>query len=279
MDAKKIKHAVQAFFQAMKSKNYVPVEKINDKDNLLEDKVVLIVGASGGIGSEIARAFASSGAKVVLAARNTKKLDKLSEEIGPNAKWIQFDISDIKEIRKNVEKAVEIYGRIDALVNVAGIHSTKSMTNFFNTTIEDWERIMKVNLEGMYFTSQAVAQYFVDNKIKGHILNISSSTGAEPAWSAYRLSKRDIEGLTLGLAQVLTKYGITVNGIAPGSTATGLLGVKEGDSIYTTDNEVGRYVMPNEVATYALLLVSDLGNMVVGDTLYISGGRGTYDIR
>ena len=279
MDAKKLKHAVQAFFQAMKSKNYIPVEHVSDKENLLDSKVVLIVGASGGIGSEIARTFAKSGARVILAARNTRKLEKLTKEIGPNAKWIQFDISDVQGIKDTVNKAVEIYGRIDALVNVAGIHSTKSMTNFFNTTIEDWENIMKVNLEGMYFTCQAVAQYFVDSKIKGHILNISSSTGAEPAWSAYRLSKRDIEGLTLGLAQVLTKYGITVNGIAPGSTATSLLGVKEGDSIYTTDNDVGRYVMPDEVATYALLLISDLGNMVVGDTLYISGGRGTYDIR
>lgn len=119
----------------------------------------------------------------------------------------------------------------------------------------------------------------VNNKIKGHILNISSSTGAEPAWSPYRLSKLGVEGFTRGLAQTLTPYGITVNAIAPGSTATNLLGYSNGDSIYTADNVVGRYIMPDEVASYAKILVSDLGNMVVGSTLYVSGGRGTYDIR
>lgn len=119
----------------------------------------------------------------------------------------------------------------------------------------------------------------VDNKIKGHILNISSSVQNEPAWSPYRLSKWGIKGLTSGLAEKLLPYGIIVNAIAPGSTATNLLGVKDGDSIYTDDNLIGRYIMPDEVATYAKLLVSELGNMVVGDTVYISGGRGTITIR
>ena len=95
----------------------------------------------------------------------------------------------------------------------------------------------------------------------------------------YRLSKWGIKGMTLGVAQQMLPYGITVNAIAPGSTSTNLLGVSDGDSIYTEDNEVSRYAMPDEIATYAKLLMSDAGNMVVGDTIYISGGRGLVSIR
>ena len=151
--------------------------------------------------------------------------------------------------------------------------------NFFNTTQEEFDKIMKVNLKGTYFVSQKIAKYFVENKIKGHILNISSSTGGAPGGSAYRISKQAIENLTLGLAQKLSPYGIVVNGIAPGSTANNLLNYKDGDSIATRDNVIGRMVMPDEIATYAKILVSDLGNMVVGETIYISGGRGKLDNR
>lgn len=279
MDIKTLKHITQAFFQAMKSKKYVPIEHINNKENLLVNKVVLIIGASGGIGSAIAREVSASGGKLILAGRNIEKLKKLSDEIGENVKRIEIDTSKTKDIKKEIYSAVKFFGKIDILINVAGVHSTKPMTTFLNISVDDYEKIMSVNLEGTYFACQAIAKYFIDSKISGHILNVSSSTAGEPSWSAYRLSKRGVESLTTGLAQSLTKYGITVNGIAPGSTATELLGFKKGDSIYTTDNEVGRYIMPEEVATYAVMLVSDLGDMVVGDTLYISGGRGTYDIR
>jgi 3-oxoacyl-[acyl-carrier protein] reductase len=138
---------------------------------------------------------------------------------------------------------------------------------------------MDVNLRGTYFVVQKVAKYMVRNKIQGHILNISSSTALEPAWSPYRLSKWGIRGLTLGLAQQLRPYGIIVNAIAPGSTATGLLGVKEGDSIWTSDNNQNRFIMPDEIASYAKMMCCSLGDIIVGDTLYISGGKGIIDRR
>ena len=183
------------------------------------------------------------------------------------------------KIQELIDTAISIYGKIDVLVNSAGIHSTKSLHGYFDVDEEEFDSILTVNLKATYFVTQLTAKYMVENKIKGHILNISSSVANEPAWSPYRLSKWGIKGLTLGVAQQMLPHGITVNAIAPGSTATNLLGVSEGDSIYTEDNEVGRYVMPNEIAMYAKLLVSDAGNMVVGDTIYISGGRGIVTIR
>lgn len=113
----------------------------------------------------------------------------------------------------------------------------------------------------------------------GHILLVSSSRGAEPAWSPYGISKWSLNGLTKGLAQILLPYGIIVNAIAPGSTATELIGVKSGDSIESEENGLGRLVMPVEVANVAKLLVSGAGDMIVGETIHISGGRGLFDIR
>ena len=118
-----------------------------------------------------------------------------------------------------------------------------------------------------------------DNAIKGHILLISSSRGSEPAYSPYGLSKWGLNGLTQGLAKLLLPHGIIVNAIAPGSTATPLLGIKEGDNLYCDENGMERYIVPDEVAAYARMLVSDMGNVVIGETIHVSAGRGVFDIR
>ena len=116
-------------------------------------------------------------------------------------------------------------------------------------------------------------------KDKKHILLVSSSRGAEPAWSPYGISKWSLNGFTQGLAQILLPSNIIVNSIAPGSTATELIGVKEGDNIFSEENGNGRLIMPDEVANVAKLLVSPSGDMIVGQTIYVSGGRGVFDIR
>ena len=114
---------------------------------------------------------------------------------------------------------------------------------------------------------------------KSHILIISSSRGSEPAWSPYGISKWALNGLIRGLAQMLLPYGIIVNGISPGATATELIGIKEDDSIYSTENGEGRLIMPDEIANVAKLLVGPAGDMIVGETIHVSGGRGVFDIR
>lgn len=281
MNVKTIKHAIKSFAAALKTKNIVPIEHCVDEKKILQGHVALITGGSGGIGYAISKSFLESGCKVIIAGTNVNKLKHCTERLGggDNISYIVLDLYEISTMSEKIENAGKIFGKIDILVNSAGIHSTRAMTDFFNTTEEDFNNILNINLKGTYFISQAICKYMLDNKIRGHILNISSSTGAEPAWSPYRLSKLGVEAFTRGLAQTVTPYGITVNGIAPGSTATNLLGYKKGDSIYTEDNDVGRYIMPDEIASYAKILVSDLGNMVVGNTLYVSGGRGTYDFR
>ena len=121
---------------------------------------------------------------------------------------------------------------------------------------------------------QGIAKYMIDNGIEGHILNVSSSSAQRPAWTPYEISKWAINGMTKGMADVLLPYGIIVNAIAPGPTATPML-IKNGDSCISNDNNlIGRFEMPSEIANLATFMVSNLGNMIVGDTVYISGGSG-----
>lgn len=278
LSGKKIKRIAKTAVSVLKTKRMIPIERPVDREMLLKDKVALITGGSGGIGFAIAKSFLESGCKVIIVGTNEDKCKKSCEKLG-GGRYIVFDLKETSKIQELINTAVLIYGKIDVLVNSAGIHSTKSLHGYFDVNEEEFDSILTVNLKATYFVTQLTVKYMVENKIKGHGLNISSSVANEPAWSPYRLSKWGIKGLTLGVAQQMLPYGITVNAIAPGSTATSLLGVSEGDSIYTEDNEVGRYAMPDEIATYAKLLVSDAGNMIVGDTIYISGGRGVVSIR
>ncbi len=136
----------------------------------------------------------------------------------------------------------------------------------------------KTNLNGTFFLSKTVAKYMIQNGIKGNILNIASSSSLRPAASAYTFSKWGIRGFTLGLAKTLAPYGITVNGLAPGPTATPMLH-RDGHDITFEKNPMGRFAMPEEIANMAAVLVSDIGRMVVGDIVYMTGGAGviTYD--
>ena len=255
-----LKSIIKKIIMQTKKREIVPIQHNVDNGNMLQDKVAVIIGGSGGIGLSIAKSFYESGCKIVLCGTNEKKLKKCIDEFPENnrIRYMVFDVSDFEKIEDNVKKTVEFFGRVDILVNSAGVHTEKA--DFLNMTLSEYDRVMNIN-------------------IKGHILLVSSSRGSEPAWSPYGISKWSLNGLTKGLAQMLLPYGIVVNGVAPGSTATELLGVKEGDSIYTTENRVQRLIMPDEVANVAKMLVSSAGNMIVGETIHISGGRGICDIR
>lgn len=123
--------------------------------------------------------------------------------------------------------------------------------------------------------SQAVSQFMIEKKSKGHILNITSSSALRPAWTPYQMSKWAIKGFTLGLADTLIPYGIIVNAIAPGPTATPMLNKQEGDSIYEPYTPARRYATPEELGSLAVFMVSSAGDMIVGDTVYMTGGSGT----
>ena len=193
---------------------------------------------------------------------------------GLSCESLVLDVLDVKAMPGKVSEAAGIFGedRIDILVNSAGV---VSHSGFEEMTEEEYDKIMGINAKGTYFMSQAVSKFMIERKIHGHILNVSSSSSLRPAWTPYQISKWAVRGLTLGLADSLLPYGITVNAIAPGPVATPMLGKHEGDSIYNPYNPSGRYSMPEEIAELAVFMASSMGDLIVGDTFYITGGSGT----
>lgn len=188
-----------------------------------------------------------------------------------------IDMNDSSSFDKKISEASNIFGKIDILINSAGVHSENM--DYWNMTEPEFDRIMNINLKGVYFFTRSAAKYMKDLGNRGSIIFISSSRGSEPAWSPYGISKWGLNGMVKGLAKTLYQYGLNVNAIAPGSTATSLLGYKKGESIYVNDNSACRFIMPVEVANLAVLLASDAGIMINGEIIHISSGRGSYDIR
>lgn len=271
----KIEKVLKKIVLVLKEEKVVPIAVPTDKDKMLEGKVALITGGSSGIGYSMAEEFIKSGAKVIIAGTNEEKLKNCVNKLGEeNAKGIVIDVREVKQIPDKVNKAAQLFeeNRIDILVNSAGL-VVKS--DFMNMSEEEYDGIMDTNAKGTYFMSQAVAKLMIEKNIKGHILNVTSSSALRPAWTPYQMSKWAVRGLTLGLADILLPYGIVVNAIAPGPTATPMLGKNEGDTIYNETNPSKRYAMPSEIASLAVYMVSGFGDMIVGDTFYVTGGSGT----
>ena len=271
----KLKSIVKEMAWILKSKRMVAISRPIPENQEFNGKVALISGGSGGIGISIAKSLQESGCTVVIAGTNEKKLSSLKSETGLDT--IVMNYSKPESFDDVIKEVVLRHGKLDIFISSAGVHTEK--VDFWAMNPDEFDRVMNINLRGVFFACQSVGKYMKDNHIKGSILIVSSSRGSEPAFSPYGISKWGLKGLTEGLGKILIPYGINVNAIAPGSTATPLLGVKEGDSITSNENGMNRLIMPDEVATLANLLVSDAGKMIDGEVVHISGGRGTFDIR
>lgn len=274
------KSKVKKAIKLLRSKEMIPIPQPVNTQKLLEGKVALITGGSGGIGFAIAKAFLESGCKVIIAGTNEKNLQNCLERLCAGGvehkefcEHIVLNVLDVKLMSDKVRCAATKFpeNRIDILVNSAGLNGR---ANFDYMTEEEYDKIMDVNVKGTYFMSQTVSQFMIEKKTKGHILNVASSSALRPANTPYCMSKWAVRGMTLGLADILLPQGIVVNAIAPGPVATSMLGKQEGDSIENPDMVSGRYAMPSEIASLAVFMVSDMGNLIVGDTYFITGGSG-----
>ncbi|HNZ25793.1 MAG TPA: SDR family oxidoreductase [Spirochaetota bacterium] len=263
-------------------KKQVPVYIPVFQNQLLQNRVAVITGGTSGIGYEIAKAFLNSGAQVIITSRNQSRVENacmnLQKDTRKKAFGLVLDNADVKTFSNIIEKATCLVGnnKIDILVNNAGVLTKEQ---FGNMTENEYDQVLATNLKGTYFLSQLFANYMKKNKIRGNILNIASSSSLRPAISPYTISKWGIRGLTLGLAKALIPHGIVVNGLAPGPTTTPMLYKNNSDSIDNPKNPAGRYVTTAEIANMAVVLVSEIGKMIIGDTVYMTGGAGliTFD--
>jgi len=265
----KIRKTINMF----KAEKKVPIIQTVPESELLKGKTALITGGSGGIGMAIARQFLDAGANVIITGTNHQKLEKCVDDLGGDRiKSMLLNVAEVSSFESKVNEAASLFdGKIDILVNSAGVIAKK---NFLQMDEEEYDKVMDINAKGTFFMCQAVSKLMISKKIKGHILNLSSASALRPASTPYHMSKWAIRGLTVGLADVLLPEGIIVNAIGPGPTATPMLGKEENDIIYHGTNPSKRYALPEEIASLALFMVSNKGNMIVGDTVYITGGAG-----
>ena len=248
--------------------------------SLLEGRAALVTGGTSGIGLSVVEAFARNGASVIITGRRRERIDAALDVVrsrveGAMVAGVVLDSSggDASDFALAVDEAECAVGRtLDVLVNNAGVIAGSSIPK---TSIDGFDLTMSTNLRGAYFLSQEFAKRIVAAKRPGNILNVCSSSSLRPAISPYTVSKWGLRGLTLGLAKQLAPYGVTVNGIAPGPTATPMLMSDGDDNLSHGGVPAGRYATPEEIANMSVVLVSDLGRMVVGDIAYMTGGVGT----
>lgn len=278
----KLSKRIRAYIARARGK-YIKVEVVTlPVSELLQGRTALITGGTNGIGREIALAFLKAGANVIITSRKGERAKACAKEImtiaGKGMAYgIEMDNSVVESFQSKFDAINSMIQKekISILVNNAGINSS----GFVSCTEDEFVNVMDTNLKGVYFLSRLFSDYMIENNIQGNILNIASSSSIRPATSAYMLSKWGVRGLTKGMAKILIKDGIVVNGIAPGPTATSMLGKENSDEIGLSQNPSGRYVMPEEVANMAVVLTSQMGRMIVGDIIYMTGGAGliTFD--
>lgn len=249
------------------------------QNELLVGRTALITGGTRGIGKAIAEAFLNSGANVVITSRKQSNADKVVAELKIKFPlrqiWgIELNNLDSAIIREKFENIINMIApsKLSIVVNNAGILGG----TFGNTNLDEFDQVINTNLKGVFFLSECTAEYMKEQHIAGNILMIASSSSLRPAVSAYTISKWGIRGFTLGLARICSPYGITVNGIAPGQTATEMIGKTNTGEISLKESPISRFVLPEEIAGMSIILCSDMGRSIVGDIVYMTGGAGLF---
>ena len=247
----------------------------------LKDRVAIVTGSSRGIGRAIALRFADEGAKVVVNwVGGEKAAAEVVDEIkkkGTEALSVRADVSRLADVRSLVQSTIDRFGQIDVLVNNAGVMFTRGV---LETSEDDWDRTIDVNLKGAYLCSKEVAPIMVAQKF-GRIINISSNSGlyhpSAMRWTEYVVSKAGMNGLTKAMALALGPY-ITVNAVCPGWIKTDMV---EGtdpavERRILDETALGRWGTPDEVAASAAFLASHDADFITGELLIVAGGRGMH---
>ncbi|MGF1609011.1 MAG: SDR family NAD(P)-dependent oxidoreductase [Kiloniellales bacterium] len=245
----------------------------------LKDKVAVITGAAAGIGLACARVFAAEGARVMLADVDQAKGEAAAEAIqgdGGEALFSLCDVGDKAEVDRLIETTVGAFGKLDCAIANAGIvHAC----DFLELEEADFDRVIRVNLKGVFLTGQAAARQMVKQGGGGTIINMSSVNAvmAIPAITPYVAAKGGVNQLTKVMALSLADKGIRVNAIGPGSIATELaqtvLADPEKRRGALSRTPMGRFGEPEEVARVALFLASEDSSYITGQTIYPDGGR------
>jgi 3-oxoacyl-[acyl-carrier protein] reductase len=237
-------------------------------------RVVVVTGASRGIGQTIAQEFASKGENLALISRHYTEVAEVAQELGRGNTLCcpyECDIKDAAQVRETFARIYQQLGRIDVLVNNAGANARKRLDTI---TMDDWHDELQTNLTGAFCCSVEAAKYMKMNG-QGWIVNISSIKGKEATSSAgYGASKAGVIGLTRCLAKQLIKHNIYVNCVAPGFIDTGMTRLLSAEELqkYLTTIPIGRVGTVQEVANVVRFLTGADASYIVGATINVNGG-------
>jgi meso-butanediol dehydrogenase/(S,S)-butanediol dehydrogenase/diacetyl reductase len=252
----------------------------------LEDKVALVTGSAGGIGRAIALSLAKEGASVVVADKEPgHETLNMIRALGRPAFYVAVDVRDARSVEQLVSRAIQEYGKIDVLVNNAGVFIYATVVDM---TEEQWNLTFDVNTKGFFLCCKAVAREMIARKIAGKIINVSSSAAltGHVGYSAYCSSKRAVLAFSESLAKELGPFGINVNAICPGDTDTDMLAdeirklaIQKAVSQDQVRKEklvnipLGRFATPEDIANVVIFLASDESRHVSGEFIKITGGK------
>lgn len=248
------------------------------KEKLLENQVTIVTGGTSGIGKGIALEFAKNGANIILDDINKEHLGETAEEVrslGVECLPVVADVAQEKERGKIIQTAMEKFGKIDILINNAGITAGKT---FMRLTSKDWEKVIQTNLIGSAELARMAAKVMIDQKISGKIIFITSiHQDVIRRLPEYSTSKAGLKMLIAELGQELGPYGIRVNGIAPGSIDTRPEATKTGKPQRSEKIPLtGAAGLPEDIAKAALFLASDKwSRYITGTTITVDGGLST----
>jgi len=242
----------------------------------LQGRVCIVTGGAQGIGEACVRRFAREGALVVITDVDDARGQKLAQELG--ALYVHCDVGDKPEVDALVAQTMAAHGRIDVLVNNAGIFKA---SEFLDVTEADFDAVLRVNLKGSFLVGQAVAREMARVR-RGNIVNMSSVNGVLtiPTIASYNVSKGGINQLTRVMALALADQGIRVNAVAPGTIATELaaravLTSEEAKARIMSRTPMKRLGEPSEIADVVAWLASDAASYVTGEIVTVDGGRMT----
>lgn len=258
---------------------YVNVTFVNPSERYVGKKV-FVSGGSEGLGRAMAEAYLAEGAEVIVTGRKKEKLELFENEVKKSRlHTIVWDATDVSSYDTKFNEVISIMGHIDIFVNNVGGGLNHYMP-WNQYTSAELDSTYQVNSKSMFLMCQIEGQYMIENNIHGNILNISSIAGYQKLFDPYAVAKWGVHSLTGGLAKILIKHDIVVNGIAPGTCLTSNPALPKGrnfeDNAYTDGQPSKRFTMPEEIAKAALFLTSGEGRQIVGYILPVDGGVVAY---
>ena len=263
----KIKHLISFLLHGEAKPIYAQISYLAPNRQLTGKKIV-ITGGGRGLGYAMAKKFVAEGAEVLIAGRNEKTLQKRTEEL--NCQYLTLDVQDTSSFKRFIEKADEILGGINCLVNNAGISLHEA--GFLDVSPEQFDAQVNTNLKGCFFLTQEFIEYSKGRVEMKNILFTSSETSMTVDERPYGLTKAALNSLVQGLAYRYVNEGFRINAVAPGVTVSDMVG-GDANADLSYGNITHRYYLPEEVAEVASFLLSEASNCLNGQILVCNEGK------